>query len=56
MTKKGTPKAGKVKEDNPEQSRRFVETARELGADEGEGIFEQSVEAVIKKPASEKAS
>jgi len=45
----------KPKQDNPEQSRRFVETARELEADESGETFERAVEALSKTPARNKS-
>ena len=37
----------KPKPDDPVQSKRFEETARELGADESENNFERTLEIVI---------
>jgi hypothetical protein len=42
---------GKKQKDNPEQSRRFEETARELGVDESGKTFERVFKTVLpKKP------
>ncbi len=51
MAKKaGAPpgKKGKPKHDDPEQSERFKQTARELGVDESGEEFERTVSSVIK--------
>jgi hypothetical protein len=43
--------------DNPEQSRRFEEKARELGADESGKAFKRAFESVAKKaPKPKRAS
>jgi len=34
--------------DNPEQSKRFIETAREVGADESPEAFERAFEKVVR--------
>jgi hypothetical protein len=44
--------------DDPEQSKRFEETARELGADESGDLFKKAVKAVVppkqaKKPPAD---
>ena len=44
MTERSKPKP-----DNPQQSRRFEEKARELGADESGKKFERAMKAVSKK-------
>jgi hypothetical protein len=36
--------------DNPEQSRRFIEIAREMGADETPGAFDRAFAKVIRPP------
>lgn len=40
------------KQDDPEQVKRFVKTARELGVDESPGAFEKGLKKVVppKKP------
>ena len=40
--------------DDPEQYRRFVETARELGADESPDAMDRAFEQVVGKPKKEK--
>jgi hypothetical protein len=44
------------KPDNPEQYRRFVETARELGADESPGALDRAFEKVVGKPKPKERS
>ena len=39
-------KPGKRKKDNPEQSQRFVETARELGSDESGESFKSTLKKI----------
>jgi len=34
--------------DNPEQSKRFIDLARELGADESQDAFERAFEKVVR--------
>ena len=46
----------KPKPDNPEQSRRFEEKARELGADESGKFFERAFKAVLPKRKGRSAS
>jgi hypothetical protein len=46
----------KHKPDNPEQSRRFEEKARELGVDKRASIFERAFNAVAKQKSSQKAA
>lgn len=46
------PKKAKPKPDDEEQSRRFLEVARELGADESGKKFRKSVAAIMKKKKS----
>jgi hypothetical protein len=41
-----TAPTGRPKFDNPEQYRRFVETARELGADESPAAMDKAFERV----------
>jgi hypothetical protein len=41
------PKAPKPKPDDAEQSKRFEETARELGVDETGKAFRRAVEAIV---------
>lgn len=50
------PRQPRVKPDNPEQFERFLETARELGAEEGDAeVFDRVLEKVARsdtpKPA-----
>jgi hypothetical protein len=52
--KSPTDPASEKKLDNPEQSRRFEEKARELGADESGKSFERALRAISKKPAQHK--
>ncbi|MFT3806456.1 hypothetical protein [Arenimonas sp.] len=40
----------KPKPDDPEQSKRFEETAKELGVDESGKAFEKAMKKVAKKP------
>lgn len=46
------PRKPKPKPDDPEQSKRFIEMAREIGVDESEGAFERALKKVArpKKP------
>jgi hypothetical protein len=52
MTKPGTERGQRkpAKPDNPDQYRRFVETARELGADESPDVMDRAFERVVRKP------
>jgi hypothetical protein len=52
MAKAGTPKKKKAKPKltDKEQSERFIETARELGADESGKGFERAVEKILIEP------
>ena len=53
MQSKTKPKTIKPKEDDKEQSARFVETARELNVDESVTAFEISVTKILKaKPSN----
>lgn len=45
------PRKFKAKPDDPEQFRRFVETARELGADQANPDFDRVLEEVARSPA-----
>jgi hypothetical protein len=48
MARKSAPK-----QDDPEQVKRFVKAAREIGVDESPGAFEKALEKVVppkKKP------
>jgi hypothetical protein len=38
------------KPDNPEQSKRFIETAREIGTDESDESFKKAFDKVAPKP------
>jgi hypothetical protein len=49
MEHKVKPKPG-TKPDNPEQYRRFVETAREAEADESPDALDRAFERVVGKP------
>jgi hypothetical protein len=51
MAKAGTPKKKKAKPklSDKEQSERFKQTARELGADESGEIFERAFSKVVRK-------
>ena len=40
----------KAKPDDPEQSKRFIETAREVGADEQAEAFDQAFKAITSPP------
>jgi hypothetical protein len=45
------------KQDNPEQSKRFIDTAHEVGVDESAGAFDSAFEKIdIAKAISESAS
>jgi hypothetical protein len=46
--KSPTEKSEEVKKDNPEQSRRFVETAKAVECEESELIFNKAIDAVAK--------
>jgi hypothetical protein len=50
-------KTRKAKADNPEQFRRFVETARKIGVDENPEVFDRAFEKIVppKSPSSNKA-
>ena len=37
----------KPKPDDAEQSKRFEETAHELGADEDDGVFERAIDSLL---------
>lgn len=49
--RKRRPKGGP---DNPAQSRKFVESAKELGLDESGKAFEEAMRAVLKPKAKRK--
>jgi hypothetical protein len=38
----------KPKPDDPEESKRFIDMAREVGADEGEGAMDQAFAKVVR--------
>ena len=38
----------KVKQDDPEQSKRFIEKAKEIGCDPGSKAFDKAFEKVIR--------
>lgn len=46
MDKKPAPKT-KLKSDDPEQSKRFIETAREIGTDETGKEFEKAIKRIV---------
>jgi hypothetical protein len=46
----GKPKAKPKKSSDPEQHKRFVETARKLGADESPEAFDQAFKKVTGRP------
>lgn len=48
------PKTPKPKPDDPEQSRRFEETARTLDVDESDEAFKKAMEVVV--PAKQEAA
>lgn len=50
MTKKDAPKNEDVKKDDPEQSRRFVETATQLVGEANDTHFESALLRVAKSP------
>jgi hypothetical protein len=51
----GMPRKSKPPPDNPEQSKRFIEAAREIGADESPEAFERVFKKVVRqKPAKPK--
>lgn len=54
MAKAGTPKKKKAKPklSDKEQSERFKQAAREIGADESGKEFERSFEKIIRSPRS----
>jgi len=43
-------KKPEASQDDPEQSKRFIDTARELGVDESEGAFEEVFNKVVSPP------
>ena len=57
MSRNQKPKS-QANPDNPDQYRRFVETARELGADESPEAMERAFKRVVRtqKPKDEPAS
>jgi hypothetical protein len=44
----------KASRDDPEQSKRFIETARELGCDEDEAAFDEKLKRIATAPRSQK--
>jgi len=56
MAKAGTPKKKKAKPklSDKEQSERFKQAARELGADESGDIFERSFLRIARSPSAKK--
>ena len=51
MTKKTTEKD--APKDDPEQSKRFVETAKELEADESKENFEKALKGIVRDKRSD---
>lgn len=49
MAGKRTPKS-----DDPEQSKRFIDTAKEVGADEDADALERAFKKIASKPRKEK--
>lgn len=47
-TGKGKKRKPKGSPDNPEQSRRFIESARKLGVDESGADFQKAMDALLK--------
>ena len=47
-TRTGKGKKPKAKPDDPAQSKRFIEAARSLGAEDGGEAFQKAVNAVLK--------
>lgn len=56
QSKKGQEKKGKAgsskKMSQKEQSERFIETARELGADASSDLFDRAIDQILPKPAN----
>jgi hypothetical protein len=53
------PRESKPKQDNPEQSRRFIETARALECDEDEAAFDEKLKRIAQvkpKPKNQAGS
>jgi hypothetical protein len=46
------PRKPKAKPDDPAQSKRFIEIAREIGADADAETFERAFKKVVPKPPS----
>lgn len=46
---KPTPKGGSLKPDDPEQSKRFIEAARKIEADETGEAFQRAFEKIVPK-------
>jgi hypothetical protein len=48
------PRKTAPKQDDPEQVKRFIKAAREIGVDEGLGAFEKALKKVVppKKPVT----
>jgi hypothetical protein len=51
-----TEPKGKVPRDDPGQSQRFIDTAREIGADANEEEFERAFKAVVPRRKDESKS
>ena len=39
-----------AKQDDPKQSKRFIETAKEIGVDEGPKAFDKAFKSITSKP------
>ena len=55
MTKKPAPKQG-LKPDDPEEYKRFLETAREVGASDDPKDFDRALKKIAPPPKVQKAS
>ncbi len=56
MPSKTKPKITKPKEDDKEQSARFIATARKLDVDESIGKFEAAIKSLVPPKASNRKS
>lgn len=55
-TGKGKKRKPKGSPDNPEQSRRFIESARKLGVDESGADFQKAMNALLKAKDKKRGS
>jgi len=55
-TGKGKKRKPKGSPDNPEQSRRFIESARKLGVDESGADFQKAMDALLKAKDKKRGS